>query len=79
MSEPVMLYYDANGKRVPAPVAGGRQFKSNDPSRPDAKAPKAEPEPQPAEEVQAVEEEEAEEKATEKPPATKARTGSKNK
>jgi hypothetical protein len=45
-----LYFYDADGKRVSAPVSGGRQFAADDPNRPDAAdqpAPKAAPNDQP--------------------------------
>lgn len=69
--DPVVQYYDADGKHVSEPVAGGRQYLSDDPIRPDGPkyaAPKVFGLPaQPIEKAQAA------------PPATKARKSSANK
>lgn len=41
VAAPVMQYYGPDGKRADAPVSGGTQFLSDDPTRPDAVAPES--------------------------------------
>lgn len=80
-----MLYYDGNGNQVDEPVSGGKQFRSDDPLRPDAPKSAApavfgsESFRAPADDAAEDDQPEVDEKAVAAPSANKARKSSANK